>query len=153
MAHAQAERKATAVWEGSLIEGNGRVTADTTGIFKDQAITWKARTESANGKTSPEELMAAAHASCYAMAFSNTLAQAGTPADQLQVTATVGFHPKAGGGGFEITYSNLEVRGRVPGLDQAAFEQAAREGERGCPVSNALRNNVQINLTATLESA
>ncbi len=153
MARAQAERKATAVWEGSLLEGSGQVTADTTGIFKDQGITWKARTEAANGKTSPEELVAAAHASCYAMAFSHALAQAGNPADQLEVTATVGFHPKAGGGGFEITYSNLDVRGSVPGLDQAAFEQAAREGEQGCPVSNALRNNVQINLNATLESA
>ncbi len=152
MARAQAERKATAVWQGSLLEGSGQVSADTSGVFTDQGVTWQARTEAANGKTSPEELVAAAHASCYAMAFSHALAQAGNPADRLQVTATVGFHPKAGGG-FEITYSNLDVRGRVPGLDQAAFEQAAWEGEQGCPVSNALRNNVQINLNATLESA
>ncbi|MDP9356666.1 MAG: OsmC family peroxiredoxin [Chloroflexota bacterium] len=152
MARAQAERQATAVWQGSLLEGSGQVSADTSGVFTDQGVTWQARTEVANGKTSPEELVAAAHASCYAMAFSHALAQAGNPADRLQVTATVGFHPKRGGG-FEITYSNLDVRGRVPGMDQAAFEQAAQEGEQGCPVSNALRNNVQINLNATLESA
>jgi osmotically inducible protein OsmC len=145
-----AERQATAVWEGGLTDGTGMFSVGS-GAFPNQPVTWASRTEDPAGRTSPEELIAAAHASCYAMAFSYTLQQAGHPPQQLTVTARIGFTPKQGGG-FEISYSNLTARGKVPGLDQAQFADLARKGEEGCPVSNALRNNVKIGLEATLET-
>lgn len=144
-----AERTANAVWSGTLFEGSGTVNTGT-GILKDQKVTWAARTEDPAGMTSPEELIAAAHASCYAMAFSNVLASNGTPAEKLDVTATVGFGPK--GDGMGVTHSNLKVVGTVPGLSAEDFQRLAKEGEAGCPVSNALRNNVSIALDAELAS-
>ena len=147
---AQAERQANVVWEGDLLAGRGTITSATSGAFGNLPVSWPARTEEPGGLTSPEELLAAAHAACYAMAFSHTLAQDGTPPERLEVSATVGFHPKVGGG-FEVSFSHLTVSGRVPGLDQAAFAEAARRGEQGCPISNALRGNVQITVEATLE--
>jgi osmotically inducible protein OsmC len=101
--------------------------------------------------TSPEELLAAAHAACYAMAFSNVLAKAGTPARSLEVEATATFAPKEGGG-MHVSAMELRVNGDISGMDQTAFEQAAQEGEAGCPISNALRGNVEISVTATLTS-
>ena len=148
---AQAERRADVVWEGNLLQGSGTITSTTSGAFGDLPVSWPSRTEQHGGKTSPEELLAAAHAACYAMAFSHTLAQGGNPPERLQVSATVGFDPKPGGGGFYVSGSKLAVRGRVPGMDQAAFEAAARQGEQGCPISNAIRNNVAINVEATLD--
>jgi osmotically inducible protein OsmC len=144
------ERKADVVWEGDLLSGSGTITNVTSGALKDLPVTWAARTEAPGGKTSPEELIAAAHAACYAMAFSHTLAGAGNPPERLNVSATVVFSPKAGGG-MSVSDSRLVVRGKVPGLDQARFAELARQGEQGCPVSNALRNNVNIHLDATLE--
>src|SRR5262249_25034487 len=126
----------------------GRFSMES-GVLKDQPVTWAGRTERTPGSTSPEELIAAAHAACYAMAFSNGLANRGTPATRLEVTAVCTFAPKQGGG-REIAAMDLHVRGQVPGIDQAAFQEAAKAGEQGCPVSNALRNNVKINLTAEL---
>ena len=152
MAEIMTERKATAVWEGDLIHGSGKLTTDSSGVLQDTPVSWPARTEQAGGKTSPEELIAAAHAACYAMAFSHTLAQAGTPPERLDVSATVGLGPKPGGG-VQVVHSHLTVTGTVPGLDQAGFEAAAKQGEQGCPISNALRNNVEITVTATLTSA
>jgi osmotically inducible protein OsmC len=108
--------------------------------------------ERPNGKTSPEELIAAAHAACYSMAFSNTLAQAGFPPKQLQVTAVCTLDDKPGGG-VQITTMDLEVVGDVPGLTQQQFEELARKGEQGCPVSNALRNSLTINLQARLKES
>jgi osmotically inducible protein OsmC len=108
-------------------------------------VTWKARTERPDSKTSPEELIAAAHAACFAMALSNTLAEAGHTATELQISAVCHFQPGAG-----ITTMKLDVQGSVPGVDQAEFERLAGVGEAGCPVSNALRGNVEISLTATL---
>jgi osmotically inducible protein OsmC len=108
-------------------------------------VTWKARTERPDPKTSPEELIAAAHAACYAMALSHTLAGAGHTATELQVGAVCHFEPGVG-----ITKMGLDVRGSVPGLDEAEFQRLAREGEASCPVSGALRGNVEISLTATL---
>jgi osmotically inducible protein OsmC len=143
------ERTATAVWHGDLMGGSGDVSTGS-GVLQDQPVDWKARTEESGGKTSPEDLLAAAHAACYAMAFSNVLAQQGHAPDELRVTATVGFGPKQGGGGMAVQYSNLSVTGKVSGMDEAAFEDAARQGEQGCPISNALRNNVPIHLTAKL---
>lgn len=145
-----AEREATAVWEGGLMGGSGMVDVGS-GAFPNQPVTWAARTEEPAGKTSPEELIAAAHAACYAMAFSYTLQNAGHAPERLAVTAKVGFGPKPGGG-MQVTHSNLTVRGKVSGIDQARFAELARQGEQSCPVSNALRNNVEINLDATLES-
>jgi osmotically inducible protein OsmC len=144
-----AERTATAIWSGNLTEGSGTVSSGT-GVLSDQKVTWAARTEDPAGMTSPEELIAAAHASCYAMAFSNVLNGNGTPPERLEVTAKVGFGPKPEGG-MKVTYSKLSVKGRLPGLDAEAFQRLAREGEAGCPVSNALRNNVDIELNAELE--
>lgn len=141
---------AEATWKGDLFNGDGMVEF-TTGAFPSAPLTWASRTESSDGKTSPEELIAAAHASCYAMAFSNTLASAGHTADHLHVTSTVGFGPKEGGG-MEVKNSALTVRGKVPGIDQAQFEELAKQGEQGCPVSNALRGNIEITVDATLES-
>ena len=144
------ERKAEVVWQGDLLSGSGTVTNVTSGALSNLDVSWPARTEAPGGKTSPEELIAAAHAACYAMAFSHTLAGAGHTPEQLNVSATVVFSPKSGGG-FAVSDSRLVVRARVPGLDQARFAELAQQGEQGCPVSNALRNNVQIHLDATLE--
>ena len=143
-----AERTATAVWSGSLTGGSGTVSSGT-GVISEQKVTWAARTEDPAGMTSPEELIAAAHASCYAMAFSNVLNGNGTPPERLEVTATVGFGPKQGGG-MKVTHSNLKVVGKVPGLSADEFSKLAAEGEAGCPVSNALRGNVDIGLESSL---
>ena len=146
----RAERRAEVEWEGDLIHGHGSVVSVGSGALGELPITWAARTERSDGKTSPEELLAAAHAACYAMAFSHTLAQAGTPAERLTVNATCAFEQV--GAGFKVTTMDLDVRGKVPGFDQAGFENAAQQAEQGCPVSNALRNNVQIRVKASLES-
>jgi lipoyl-dependent peroxiredoxin len=143
-----ADRQAHTVWEGSLFEGKGELEFVSSGIGRFP-VTWASRVEKADGRTSPEELIAAAHASCYAMALSNTLASDGTPPERLHVVATVSLDPKQGGG-VEVTKSALEVTGTVPGLDQAGFQAAAERGEQACPISNALRGNLQITVTATL---
>ena len=147
---AKAERRAEVEWQGNLIQGSGKVVSVGSGAFGNLPLTWAARTESSDGKTSPEELMAAAHAGCYAMAFSHSLALAGTPSERLTVNATCTFEQV--GGGFKVSTMVLDVRGKVPGLDQAGFEKAAQQAEQGCPVSNALRNNVAISVNAHLES-
>ncbi|CAN5777197.1 MAG: OsmC family peroxiredoxin [Thermomicrobiales bacterium] len=144
------ESTAKATWNGDL-SGSGTVEF-ASGAIANAPVSWASRTESSNGKTSPEELVAAAHASCYAMAFSNLLATAGHQPEQLNVSAVVGFGPKEGGGGFEVKSSVLSVQGQVPGLDQAEFEKLASEGEQACPISNALRGNIEITVNATLES-
>ena len=143
-----AESRAQAIWEGDLLKGSGRVKPGS-GSFPEQELTWASRTQRSAGKTSPEELIAAAHAGCYAMAFSNTLAQRGTPPTRLEVSAVCTF--EVGAGGAKITTMDLTVRGRVPGMDQATFAEVAREGEKGCPVSNALRGNVEIRVNAELQ--
>ena len=135
--------------EGNLLEGSGQVSA-ASGLFTDAPVTWAARTARPDPKTSPEELIAAAHAACYAMAFSHALAEAGSPAERLAVDAVCHFI-RLEAGGFAISRMDLDVHGSVPGIDQDAFERLAREGEHGCPVSNALRGNVEIRLSATLD--
>ena len=146
----KAERRANVVWEGDLLHGSGTIVSVGSGALGALPVTWASRTERSDGKTSPEELMAAAHAACYAMAFSHTLAQAGTPAERLSVSATCTFEQVEGG--FKISTMDLDARGKVPGLDEAGFEKVAQQAEQGCPVSNALRNNVQIRVNAHLES-
>jgi len=147
---AKAERRADVVWEGNLVKGSGKIVSVGSGALGELPITWASRTERSDGKTSPEELLAAAHAACYAMAFSHTLALAGTPSERLTVSATCAFEQV--GEGFKVTTMDLDVRGKVPGLDQAGFEKVAQQAEQGCPISNALRNNVQIRVIAQLES-
>ena len=144
------ERSATAVWKGDLMGGSGMFYG-ASGALKNLPVTWAARTESSDGKTSPEELVAAAHSTCYAMAFSYYLTNNHSAPDQLDVTSTVGLGPKDGGG-FEVKYSHLIVRGKVSGMDQAGFQAAAVEAEKGCPISNLYRGNAEITVEATLES-
>ncbi len=146
-----AERRANVVWEGTLTGGQGVITSVGSGAFGDLPVTWASRTERSDGKTSPEELIAAAHATCYAMAFSAVLTERGTPPESLNVSAVCAFDVVDGAP--KVTTVDLSVRGRVPGLDEAGFQEAARAGEQLCPVSNALRGNVDIRLTAQLETA
>ena len=141
------ERQAHKLMQGPLIFGKGDTELTSSGLSRFQLT----RTESPEGKTSPEEMLAAAHATCYAMAFSNFLAQAGNAPERLHVTSTVSFEPKEGGG-WGVTRSSLEVDGVVPGLDQDGFQQAAEEAEQGCPISNAIRGNLDITVKATLAS-
>ncbi len=142
------ERRAHVRWVGNLVQGAGQLTV-SSGAFGELPISWSARVESPGGKTSPEELLAAAHAACYAMALSHTLTQAGTPPQRLTVDAVCALEKTPDG--IKIAAMDLEVHGRVPGLDAAGFERLAKEGEKGCPVSNALRHNVHISLKAHLE--
>ncbi len=144
---AAAQSRAEATWHGDLATGHGSVRVES-GAFPDQPISWGARVQRMRDVTSPEELLASAHAGCYAMALSATLTRAGSPPTSLDVTATCTFDQVSGQ--FKITTMELDVRGEVAGLDQARFEELARQGEQACPVSNALRNNVEIRVTATL---
>jgi lipoyl-dependent peroxiredoxin len=146
---AMAERKASVVWNGGLADGNGTLSLVSSGVG-DFPVTWAARSEAPGGKTSPEELIAGAHASCYAMAFSNVLSQAGHGPEQLTVDAVCTLDPVDGG--LKVTRVDLTVVGKVPGLDQSGFEELAAQAEQGCPVSNALRGNAEISVNATLES-
>lgn len=141
-----ATSRAEATWEGDLMKGSGTVKP-ASGAFGTLPISWAARSERAEGetRTSPEELIAAAHAGCYSMAFSNGLAKAGHTAERLDTTAAVDFVPGKG-----ITHIALSVRGRVPGIDTRDFERLAEEAKAGCPVSQAMKNNVEITLDARL---
>ncbi len=141
-----AVRRAEVTWQGSLMEGKGSIDEVGSGAFGPLAVTWAARSEDASGgKTSPEELIAAAHAACFSMALSHGLAQAGTPAEELKTSAEVTFVPGAG-----ITKIALKVRARVPGLEEQAFEQAAQGAKENCPVSKALAGVEEITLDASL---
>ena len=143
-----AVRKAEATWEGGLADGKGVVSAATGGIFSDVPVTWASRTEAPDGRTSPEELIAAAHAACYAMAFSHGLGSVGTPPQKLEVSAAVTFDKV--GDGWGIVSSALTVRGTVAGIDTASFQKAAEAAKDGCPVSQALKGNVELSVEATL---
>ena len=140
-----AERRAQVTWRGDLMSGEGTIESVGSGAFGPLAVSWPARTESSNGKTSPEELIAAAHASCFCMALSHALAQAGNTPERLAASATVTFVPGTG-----ITSSALEIEGTVPGLDEDAFRQAADTAKENCPVSQALKGNVELSVTARL---
>lgn len=142
-------RHATATWSGDLPSGNGTVTAATTGIFRDQPTTWAARTTEPEGVTSPEELLAAAHASCFSMACSNVLAKAGTPPTRLDVEVAISADKKEAG--WTVTKSEIRVRGIVPGATPESFAAAADEAKDGCPISRALKGNVEMSVEATLE--
>ncbi len=144
-------RTARTAWNGTLQDGSGRTELASSGLGTFD-VSWPKRTsDTADGTTSPEELIAAAHASCFAMAFSGGIAKSGATPQSLDVTADVDFGPDTDRGGFMITGIKLTVRGRVEGLDAAGFEKAAQEAKAGCPVSKALAG-VDITLDAALES-
>ena len=145
---ANVDREAHVEWNGDLMRGSGTVS-EGSGVLNNTPVTFAARTSQPEGKTSPEELIASAHATCYAMALSFTLADKGNPPEHLEVDAVCTLDDQQ----LKITTVDLNVRGRVPGIGgQDEFENAAREAEQLCPVSNALRGNVDIQLNATLES-
>jgi osmotically inducible protein OsmC len=141
------ERTANVVWEGGLADGAGTLTVGSTALG-ELPVSWSARVESPDGRTSPEELVAAAHATCFAMAFSHALTSAGHPPEQLDVSARVSA--ELGDGGLRITASELTVRGRVPGLDRSEFSRHAEDAERACPVSTMLRSGIEISINADL---
>jgi len=140
-----ADRTANVTWTGSLLEGGGTIESVGSGAFGPLEVTWASRAEESEGRTSPEELIAAAHAACFSMALSHGLAQAGTPAERLETSATVTFVAGTG-----ITRVALVVRGSVPGLDEAAFLEQAEAARESCPVSNALAGVPEITLDAAL---
>ena len=142
------ERKAEVTWHGDLMSGAGRIDSVTSGAIGGLDVDWRARSEDAGSDTSPEELIAAAHASCLSMALSNGLAQAGHPADELHTSATVTFQPGEG-----ITKIALAVAGTVPGMDEDAFRQAAETAKENCPVSKALAGVPEITLRARLATS
>ncbi len=143
-------RRARSVWSGDAQEGSAQVSFQTSGAIPDQTVTVGGRfSESGEKQTDPEELLAASHAACYSMALSVVLSRGGTPPEQLTVQSTVQIQSE--GEGFRIASSKLKVTGRVPGMDQAAFEEATRQADEGCPVSNAIRGGVDVEIDATLE--
>lgn len=146
----KASRRAEVSWEGTLTQGHGVIVNTSSGALKDAPVTWASRVEQSDGKTSPEELIAAAHAECYAMGLANNLANSGTPVEKLDVEAVCTL--ELSNKGLTIQTMDLTVHGSVPGLDAAAFEKAAQEAEKTCPVSNALRNNVAINVRTHFHS-
>ena len=141
------DRTANVVWQGDLLNGSGTIAQVPSGAFGPLDVSWASRAEEPNGKTSPEELIAAAWASCFAMALSNGLAKAGNPPEQLETSATVTFQPGEG-----IIRGALTVRGTVPGLDEAGFREAAEDAKKNCPVSKALSGIPDVSLDATLAS-
>ena len=141
-------RYANVVWNGSLTEGSGLITYLSSGAVTRLPVSWASRTSAHQGLTSPEELLAAAHASCFSMALSSRLAKNGTPATQLDVRAEVTFDNASGG--WKVTTSRLTVRGDVPGIDAATFERLAVDAKENCPISQAIKGNVEVSLEAAL---
>ena len=139
------DRRAEVTWQGSLMEGSGTIRSTTSGTLGEQKVSWPNRSEDNPDATSPEELIAAAHAACFSMALSGGLARAGTPPEELNTSATVTFQPGEG-----ITRIALTVEGRVPGIDDAAFQEAANGAKANCPVSKALAGVPEITLDAKL---
>lgn len=142
-------RRAEANWTGPLTTGSGTVTAVSSAAFSALPVSWAARTETSDGLTSPEELVAAAHASCFAMALSGALGRAGTPPERLEVAAEVTFDK--GDAGWRVVSSALTVHGWVPGSTDADFLAAAESTRDGCPISQAIKGNVALSVAATLE--
>jgi lipoyl-dependent peroxiredoxin len=143
-------RRATATWSGDLLSGKGTVTAATTGIFRDLPTTWASRIGEPAGVTSPEELLATAHASCFSMACSNELAKAGTPPTALSVQVDISAEKLDEG--WTVTAAAITVHGTVPGATQESFAEAANKAKDGCPISRALKDNVAISVEATLDA-
>ncbi len=143
----KAERSASVVWQGKLADGSGRVRL-ASGALDEFPVTWASRVESSDGRTSPEELLAAAHAACFSMALSHALTGKGHPPAELHVAATCTIEKLDAG--FTITSMRLRVEGDVPGITEAGFQEAANGAKAGCPVSRALQGNVDVSLEAAL---
>ena len=141
------ERTANAEWQGDLMGGSGKVSTQS-GVVRDATIKWSSRAEAADENTSPEELIAAAHAACVSMALAHGLALAGTPAQHIESQATATFDKV--GDGFRMTTMRLQVRGEVEGLDEDGFRQAAESAKENCPVSQALSDDVEVTIDASL---
>jgi len=141
-------RQARATWSGNLTEGSGTVEAATSGSFGPLVTTWRARTEASEGKTSPEELLAAAHAACFSMAFSSDLSKAGFVPDRVEVTATVTFEKLEK---WTVVSSALEAHAWVKGIEDAQFQQIAAGAKDGCPISPALADSITLSVEAVLE--
>lgn len=141
-----AKRTANAVWEKDLLRGQGRVQG-TSGGLPQVMVSWSSRTEASAGKTSPEELLAAAHAACFSMALSNTLAKLQKPPERIEVQATCTFDKV--GDGWSVTTMELDVAGKVPGADAAQFAEAAKTASVNCPISRALKGNVEVRITGS----
>ena len=143
-------RHATVTWTGDLLTGSGMINYLSSGVVSRLPISWASRTSAHDGKTSPEELLAAAHASCFSMALSSRLAKNGTPATTLDVRADVTFDQQEAG--WKIASSALTVRGDVPGIDAETFKRLAEDAKENCPISQALKGNVTLSVEATLGS-
>jgi len=141
-------RTADVTWNGDLLSGAGTIDYVSSGVFSRMPVSWAARTGAHNGKTSPEELLAAAHAACFSMAFSSRLAKNGTPAMKLNVKAAVSFDNASGG--WKVTTSRITVIGDVPGIDLAKFQELAEDAKENCPISSALKGNVELAVDASL---
>jgi lipoyl-dependent peroxiredoxin len=141
------ERSATAVWEGDLLGGSGQVSTESD-VVDNATVKWSSRADQADENTSPEELIAAAHATCVSMALANGLAQGGTPPRKLETEATATFDQTPDG--FRMTTMRISVRGQVEGLDEDGFRRAAEDAKENCPVSQALKGNVEVTLDAAL---
>lgn len=144
-------RHASATWSGNLTEGSGMLQYISSGAFSRMPITWGSRTEAHEGRTSPEELLAAAHASCFSMAFANLLAKNGTVAERLDVRVDVTADKREAG--WTVLSSAIKVTGVVPGIDAEAFARVANTAKDGCPISRALAGNVELSVDATLVDA
>jgi lipoyl-dependent peroxiredoxin len=144
-------RRATASWSGDLLSGNGTVSAYTSGLFTDLPTSWGSRTEEPNGQTSPEELLAAAHASCFSMAISNELAKAGHMPDHVHVEVEVSAEKREAG--WTVIGSAITVVGMVPDISDEEFERIAAMARDGCPISRALSPSVAVTVDATLEDS
>lgn len=143
------ERSARTIWEGDLKTGEGRVSSGI-GTFTDLPMSLPTRIGEANGYSSPEDLLAASHSGCLAMNLSGTLANNGTPAERLDVNAVVGVGPKDGGG-LEVKHSHVTISGKVPGITEEEFVKLAEQAEQTCPISNALRGNIEITTEISFE--
>jgi osmotically inducible protein OsmC len=143
---AKAERRAEVTWQGNLMKGSGTFDLASSGTMTGAQVTFARRIGNPEGSTSPEELIAAAHASCYALALSNTLGEQGNDPEELNISATCTLDTDS----LKITTMVLDIRGNVPGVDEEGFRSAAEQAEQICPVSNALRGNVDIQLNTSL---
>ena len=141
------DRKATTIWNGELQSGNGEASLDSSGAAGPLKVSWPSRSEEPNGQTSPEELIAAAHSSCFSMALSGALGKAGTPPERLETSAVVTFSTD---GGPHVSKVALTVRGTVPGVSEDDFLKAAEGAKDGCPVSKLMAGNTEITLDASL---
>ena len=145
-------RHAMATWTGDLQSGAGTIDYVSSGAFSRMPVSWASRTSAHNGKTSPEELLAAAHASCFSMAFASRLAKNGTPATKLTTKAEIAFDNPTGTG-WKVARSHITVQGDVPGIELAKFQELAEDAKENCPISGAIKGNVELSVDATLQGA